>query len=394
MAERILVLAPLGRDAQVMSQVLCPGGTVCKTCPDIEHLCSSLDDDASGIIVTEEVLFRDDVTPLLKWCEHQPPWSDLPIIVLSKKHLGPRSPRSSEVLERLGNVVLIERPINAETLISAVRSITRERRRQYQARGLLKDLETTASQLRAFNAMLEERVADRTRELDSARETLAFALDSAGMGSWDLDLEAGSARRSLKHDQLFGYRNVLPTWDVQQFLSHVVPEDRARVAKVFDAAVLADGVDFECRILRADGETRWITAKGKVKRDKAGALRRMAGVIMDTTERKRTEESLHQAQKMEAIGQLTGGVAHDFNNLLTVIVGGLDMMIRRPDQPDRVVRLAEAAMTAARRGEKLTQQLLAFSRRQMLRPETLNPNRLLLDFERPGADGRSAKRSR
>jgi CheY-like chemotaxis protein len=84
---------------------------------------------------------------------------------------------------------------------------------------------------------------------------------------------------------------------------------------------------------------------------------------------------------MEAIGQLTGGVAHDFNNLLTVIVGGLDMMIRRPEQPDRVVRLAEAAMTAARRGEKLTQQLLAFSRRQMLRPETLNPNRLLLDFE-------------
>ena len=84
---------------------------------------------------------------------------------------------------------------------------------------------------------------------------------------------------------------------------------------------------------------------------------------------------------MEAIGQLTGGVAHDFNNLLTVIVGGLDMMIRRPEQAERVKRLAEAAMTAARRGEQLTQQLLAFSRRQMLRPQTLNPNRLLLDFK-------------
>ena len=84
---------------------------------------------------------------------------------------------------------------------------------------------------------------------------------------------------------------------------------------------------------------------------------------------------------MEAIGQLTGGVAHDFNNLLTVIVGGLDMVIRRPENTERVVRLAEAAMTAARRGEQLTQQLLAFSRRQMLRPQTLNPNRLLMDFE-------------
>jgi CheY-like chemotaxis protein len=84
---------------------------------------------------------------------------------------------------------------------------------------------------------------------------------------------------------------------------------------------------------------------------------------------------------MEAIGQLTGGVAHDFNNLLTVIVGGLDMLLRRADQPDRVARLAQAAMDAARRGEQLTQQLLTFSRRQLLQPQTLDPNRLLLDFK-------------
>ena len=102
---------------------------------------------------------------------------------------------------------------------------------------------------------------------------------------------------------------------------------------------------------------------------------------MDITERRQTEDALRQAQKMEAIGQLTGGIAHDFNNLLTVIVGGLDMMVRRPDQPERVVRLAEAAMTAARRGEQLTQQLLAYSRRQLLHPQTLNPNRILLNFK-------------
>jgi signal transduction histidine kinase/CheY-like chemotaxis protein len=140
-------------------------------------------------------------------------------------------------------------------------------------------------------------------------------------------------------------------------------------------------LDVECRITRADGARRWIATRGRVMFDAAGAPMRMAGVVMDTTDRRATEDALHQAQKMEAIGQLTGGVAHDFNNLLTVIVGGLDMMMRRPEQTERVTRLARAAMSAARRGEQLTQQLLAFSRRQMLRPETLDPNQLLLGFE-------------
>ena len=145
-------------------------------------------------------------------------------------------------------------------------------------------------------------------------------------------------------------------------------------------ALVGGTLDLECRIRRADCAVRWIVAKGKVGyRD--GRPVRMAGIVMDTTERRSTEDALHQAQKMEAIGQLTGGVAHDFNNLLTVIVSGLDLVMRKPDNPERVTRLAGAAMSAARRGEQLTQQLLAFSRRQMLRPQSLDPNRLLRDFE-------------
>jgi signal transduction histidine kinase len=138
----------------------------------------------------------------------------------------------------------------------------------------------------------------------------------------------------------------------------------------------------ECRIRRAgDGAVRWIALRGKAYLDKAGTPLTMAGVVMDTTERRQADERQTQAQKMEAIGQLTGGVAHDFNNLLTIIVGNLDMIVRRPADAQRVERLATSAMTAARRGAEVTEKLLSFSRRQVLRPETVNPNRLLSDFE-------------
>ncbi|GJD46029.1 Blue-light-activated protein [Methylobacterium cerastii] len=222
---------------------------------------------------------------------------------------------------------------------------------------------------------------ERTREVEAARETLAFALDAAGMGSWDLDLVKDTARRSRRHDAIFGYDRPVTTWGRAEFLAHAVPEDRPMVEAAFAKAVETGTLYLEFRLSRTDGATRWIAAKGKADYAEEGGPIRMAGIVVDRTDQRNTEEALRQAQKMEAIGQLTGGVAHDFNNLLTVIVGGLDMMLRKPENTERVVRLAEAAMNAARRGEQLTQQLLAFSRWQMLRPQTINPNRLLSEFK-------------
>ncbi len=92
---------------------------------------------------------------------------------------------------------------------------------------------------------------------------------------------------------------------------------------------------------------------------------------LEMSERARVEETLRQAQKIEAIGQLTGGVAHDFNNLLMVISGGLDMLDRQTD-PNRRRRLMDGMIQAAQRGASLTKQLLAFSRRQTLRPEPVD----------------------
>ncbi|WP_449409713.1 ATP-binding protein [Methylobacterium komagatae] len=377
--ERILVLAPRGRDAAVTGQVLVQAGARAEACPDLPRLLDGLAAGAGAALVTEEAL-EGDLGDLFAWLDDQPPWSDFPFIVLATRQAGRRSERAARLLARLGNVVLLERPVNAETLASAAASALRARRRQYQARGHLLERERAQEDLRLANEDLERRVAERTREVEAAHETLAFALDAAGMASWDLDYRTGASRRSPRFDAIFGHDGKGPRWDRETLLAHIVEEDRAAAERAFATTVDTGALDLECRIRRADGQVRWIALRGQIKHED-GAAARIAGILMDRTDQRLTEEALRQAQKMEAIGQLTGGVAHDFNNLLTVIVGGLDMMLRRPEQVDRVKRLAEAAMGAARRGEQLTQQLLAFSRRQMLRPQTLNPNRLLLAFK-------------
>jgi signal transduction histidine kinase len=107
---------------------------------------------------------------------------------------------------------------------------------------------------------------------------------------------------------------------------------------------------------------------------------RIIGSSRDVTERKQNEALLRQAQKMEAVGQLTSGIAHDSNNLLTVIVGGLEAIGRKPDNRARVEKYVEIALEAASRAANLTQQLLAFSRRQTLQPKVVDVNRLVADF--------------
>ena len=106
----------------------------------------------------------------------------------------------------------------------------------------------------------------------------------------------------------------------------------------------------------------------------------MARARDEITRRERAEDALLRAQRLEAVGQMTGGVAHDFNNLLTIILGSAESLERRPDDVDRVRRVSSQIMQAARRGGEITQQLLAFSRRQFVNPQTLDLNACLRDF--------------
>jgi signal transduction histidine kinase len=215
--------------------------------------------------------------------------------------------------------------------------------------------------------------------LEHAQTRLAFAFNAAGMATWELDMATGKIARSGGHDAIFGYASPCADWTRERFLGQVVEDDRAGLR----AAISGEQDEFsvDCRFTHVDGSTRWLNLDGRVLRDAAGEPVLLAGVVMDSTERHVAEQALRQAQKTDAIKQLTGGVAHDFNNLLTVITGALDLISIYGADDARLTRLAESALRSAARGQKLTQQLLAFSRQQVTRPETLNPNKLVLDFE-------------
>lgn len=363
MDDRVLILAPRGRDAFVAADLLRRGAIAAEIVPDLATLVTELARGVAAVLITEEALAAEDRSALSAWVAAQPTWSDLPFVMLANGGRAPRSAAAARRLDDLGNVVMLERPLHAEAMLGAVRSAIKARQRQYE--------------VRSAAATLEEAVAQRTAELEAARDSLEFALEAAGMGSWDLDVATGDIRRSPRHDEIFGYGAPQPQWSVERLIGHVDPAQRDEIAAAMADAARTGALDIECAILGADGSRRWISKKGRMRFAADGTPERMTGVVADITTRKEADAQLAQAQKMDAIGQLTGGVAHDFNNLLTPIVGSLDLVRRRHKDDERTQRMVGGAMQAAERAATLTQRLLAFARRQALQPKAVDVGALI-----------------
>jgi signal transduction histidine kinase/ActR/RegA family two-component response regulator len=267
-ADPVLVFAPGGRDAEVICRTLASGGLTPQPVDQLSGLLGRLE-RAAAAVVAEEGLLHIDRGPLAGWVAGQPPWSDFPFILLTLRGNGSAG-HTPHLIDLLGNVTVLERPLQPMTLLSAAQAAQRARRRQRQAYAFLQERERAEARMRELAASLERRVEERTRQLSQANDRL----------------------------------------------------------------------------------------------------------MAEIGERERAESVLLQAQKMEAIGQLTGGVAHDFNNLLTAVVGNLDLLAHRVEG-ERQQRLVRNAMRAAERGAKLTEQLLAFSRRQRLMPGAVDVNALM-----------------
>ena len=263
--ERALVLTPMGRDAAVAVAILKDASVAARACGDLDALCIALGEGAAVAIVAEEAFHNTDLANLADWIAGQPPWSDFPFILLAHRGAGlERNPAAARLSATLGNVTFLERPFHPTTLVSAVRTALRGRRRQYEARERI-------DEIRQAEALLERRVEQRTGELAAANRQLAAQI----------------------------------------------------------------------------------------------------------VEREKAESALRQAQRLEAVGQLTSGVAHDFNNLLTVVLGNIRQLRKTVADPHAVRRL-EMMTQAAERGAKLTAQMLAFSRRQKLEPRAVDPNETVL----------------
>jgi PAS domain S-box-containing protein len=237
--------------------------------------------------------------------------------------------------------------------------------------------------LTELNETLERRIEDRTRRL-AASEALIQTFFHHSSEYYAILVE--------ENDGHFRYAEINPATlrlykktrelVVGRTIQEALGAEHASEIEAYIAASLRDGAPRQYERTQGDAVIEGIVTPAP---QEPGAPRRVVISAHDVTERRRLEQQLHQSQKMEAVGQLTGGVAHDFNNLLTLVIGGLDIIGRQTaNLPDplaltRMERGREMAMQGAQRAASLTTRLLAFSRQQPLNPQALDANKLVAD---------------
>jgi PAS domain S-box-containing protein len=214
-----------------------------------------------------------------------------------------------------------------------------------------------------------------------SQQRLELATSSAELGIWDWDITTNHMTWDERMFRLYGLEQKPKHYGVEIWEQAIHPDDRNQAWAVCQSALRGErDYDTAFRVRHPDGKIRHIRARGIVLRDMEGKPTRMLGINYDVTERRLLEDQLRQAQKMEAIGHLAGGVAHDFNNILASTLLHLGLLQQNP-QLDPQTRLALGELIAdSQRGANLTRQLLMFSRRSIMDRKTLDLNELVANL--------------
>jgi PAS domain S-box-containing protein len=219
---------------------------------------------------------------------------------------------------------------------------------------------------------------ERQGQLQNAEERLEQAQSIAGIGTWHYDVASGNLFWSKEMFRLRGIppSEIVPDYDTLADFTH--PDDREARREWFAKLLTGQAVEpHEERVLRPDGEERLVRLEGGASTDAEGDVRYIAGTFQDITERRQIEHRLAHAQKMESLGHLTGGMAHDFNNMLGVVMVNLQMLQRLVRADPTADELCAEALDGANRCADLVRSLLAYARRQPLRPQRVDINTLV-----------------
>lgn len=389
LSERGIILAPHGRDAAIAASLFVDAGLHSTIASSVPQLVGELERGAGFALLTEEALRTADLNPLACWLGEQPEWSDFPFVLLTAKGGGlERNPAAKRLLDVLGNVTFLERPFHPTTLVSLAQSALRGRRRQYDARSRLEELDRGADKYRSLFESIDagfciiemifdaqDRPSDYVFiEANPAFERQTGLLNAAGRSVREMvpgheqhwfDIY-GEVARSGDHIRFEQHAEALGDIWYEVYAFRVGDPEASRVAVLFN--------DISAR--RTMEEALRTSEEGLRGLNETLEER----VAERTRALEQAQEALRQSQKLEAMGQLTGGVAHDFNNLLTPIVGSLDLLHRRGVGSDRERKLIEGAIKSADRARMLVQRLLAFARRQPLQAKAIDLDALVRDM--------------
>jgi PAS domain S-box-containing protein len=299
------------------------------------------------------------------------------------------NPLNIPVFDRTGEVACIIHHVEDVTRIEELEAAD-ERSREAAARQ-----QALISQLRAANRQLAQQIESNARLARAGRQTSealeaeekrfrAVANKLPGIVYRGISMPDGSYSESYVSEGLHEALGVAPeyiTSGAARILDYIHESEReAKLALFVYARDNLEPISTDLRMVRPDGAERWWRLHSSPTRLPHGPIQ-WDGIALDVTERRQVERQLQQAVKMEAIGQLTGGLAHDFNNLLTVILGNAETLVDELDGDASLRVLAQLTQTAAQRGAELTSQLLAFARRQALEPKAIDVNKLVAGMD-------------